>query len=286
MGHTMRLTDWAVVGLMGLALVGNGLLGPKDARAQEGEAEPAAAEASEDVAIRIDLTEEGLPDAPFAPAWDEVRAAEFKLSPQVHWPDRLLDATVKSVRVRGLHDGERIAVLLEYQDPTKDADDAAGLEFMVGDTKAHFAHGQEMLQVKGGPVNIWFWRNKDGKAVDMSAEGFGSLAPQTHQDVTARGEWKDGAWRVLFTRSLETANPEQDVMIVPGRWTNVAFAVWDGQMLASGQPKEKGSQKAISSWWYFRAEPPPDYTVFIYAALGLGVAALFELALVKKLRKG
>lgn len=282
----MRLTRWASVGLMGLVLIWTGLSGPTPSGAQEGEAEPAAAEQTEDVAIRIGLTEESLPDAPFAPAWDDVRGSEFRLAPQVHWPDRLLDATVKAVRVRGLHDGERIAVLLEYQDPTKDSDDAAGLEFMVGDSKAHFAHGQEMLQVEGGPVNIWFWRSKDGKAVDMSAEGFGTLAPQTHQDVTAQGEWKDGTWRVQFTRSLETGDPEQDVQIVPGRWTNVAFAVWDGKMLASGQPKEKGSQKAISSWWYFRAEPPPDYTVFIYAALGLGIAALFELALVKKLRKG
>lgn len=285
MGYTMRLTNWAFIGLMGSVLVWTGLPGSTVVRAQEGEAEPAAAERGEDVAIRVGLTEESLPDAPFAPAWDEVRAAEFKLAPQVHWPDRLLDATVKAVRVRGLHDGERIAVLLEYEDPSRDAADAAGLEFMVGDKKAHFAHGQEMMRVEGGPVNIWFWRNENGKAVDMSAEGFGTLAPQTHQDVTAQGEWRDGTWRVLFTRPLETANPEQDVQIVPGQWTNVAFAIWDGQMLASGEPKEKGSQKAVSSWWYFRAEPPPDYTVFIYAALGLGIAALFELALVKKLRK-
>ncbi len=286
MGYTMRLTYWALVGVMGLVLVWNGLPGPEDSRAQEGEAEPAAEEQSEDVAIRVDLTTESLPDAPFATAWEDVRAAEFKLAPQVHWPDRLLDATVKSVRVRGLHDGERIAVLVEYEDPTKDSDDAAGLEFMVGDKRAHFAHGQEMLQVEGGPVNIWFWRNRDGKAVDMSAQGFGTLATQKHQDVTAQGEWKDGTWRVLFTRALQTENPGQDVQVVPGQWTNVAFAVWDGKMLASGEPKEKGSQKAISSWWYFRAEPPPDYTVFIYAALGLGIAALFELALVKKLKKG
>lgn len=286
MGHTMRLTYWAFIGLLAVVFVWTGLPALEGVSAQEGEGEPAAAEEAEDVAIRVGLTEESLPDAPFAPAWDKVPASDFKLAPQVHWPERLLDATVKAVRVRGLHDGERVAVLLEYEDPTEDAKDAAGLEFMVGDEKAHFAHGQEMLQVEGGPVNIWFWRHQDGQAVDMSAEGFGTLAPQPHQDVAAQAEWKDGTWRVLFTRSLGTANPEQDVQIIPGNWTNVAFAVWDGKMLASGEPKEKGSQKAVSSWWYFRAEPPPDYTVFIYAAVGLGIAALFELALVKKLRKG
>jgi len=35
--------------------------------------------------------------------------------------------------------------------------------------------------------------------------------------------------------------------------------VWDGKREGS-DIKEKGSQKAISSWWYFRAEPPADYS--------------------------
>ena len=60
-------------------------------------------------------------------------------------------------------------------------------EFMVGDKKAHFAHGQPMAQVEGGPVNIWYWKNKDSKGVDMNAKGFGTLKVQTHQDVKAKG---------------------------------------------------------------------------------------------------
>jgi hypothetical protein len=44
-----------------------------------------------------------------------------------------------------------------------------------------------MAQVEGGPVNIWFWKNKDNKGVDMNAKGFGTLNVQTHQDVKAKG---------------------------------------------------------------------------------------------------
>ncbi len=272
----------------GLSVVLIGVQSPGPAYAQEEEAgEEQAQVQGEDVAVRLVLTDTDLPvDDPFAAAWDEVPASEFQLAPQVHWPERLLDATVKSVKVRGLHNGERLAVLVEYRDPTEDAADAAGIEFMVGDTKAHFAHGQEMLQVKGGPVNIWYWKNSSGKAVDMSAKGFGTLRPQKHQDVTAMGEWRDGTWRVVFSRTLATENEDQDVQIVPGEWTNVAFAMWDGKVLESGEQKEQGSRKAISSWWYFRAERPADYSVFLYAFLGLGIAVLFEFALVKKLKKG
>jgi len=237
------------------------------------------------VSVRVYLSEDAVPiDDPESSAWDSVPESEFNLAPQVHWPDRLQEATVKSVKVRGLHDGQTIAIRVEYQDPTQDPADAAALEFMVGDQKAHFAHGQEMLLVEGGPVNIWYWKNETGKATDMSAKGFKTLKPQTQQDVSAKGVWVDGKWTVVFSRPLLTSD-EEDIQINPGTWTSVAFAFWDGK-LVDGAVKEKGSQKAVSSWWSIRAEPAPDNSIFGYVVLGLMIAAAFEFFLVRKLRKG
>lgn len=237
------------------------------------------------VAIRLYLTEGALPsDDPLSPAWENVPESQFNLAPQVHWQERLQEATVKSVKARGLHNGQELAILVEYQDPTDDAADAAALEFMVGDKKAHFAHGQEMLQVEGGPVNIWYWKKENGTALDMSAKGFKTLRTQDQQDVKATGAFQNGTWRVVFSRPLKTAD-EHDVQIEPGVWTSVAFAIWDGAIV-DGAVKEKGSQKAVSSWWYIRAEPPPDNSIYGYVALGLVIAAAFEFALVRKLKKG
>ncbi|MFM7841621.1 MAG: hypothetical protein ACKO9T_07085, partial [Nitrospira sp.] len=112
--------------------------------------------AQESVAVRAALVS-SVPDDPTAAAWNSAMAAQFPMSPQVHWQPRIQEATVKDVKVRGLSDGKQVAILLEYEDPTQDADDAAAIEFMVGDKKAHFAHGQQMGQVEGGPVNIWYW---------------------------------------------------------------------------------------------------------------------------------
>lgn len=247
--------------------------------------EPPAEGQPASVSVRLYLTEGALPsDDPNSPAWDSVAASEFNLAPQVHWPERLQEATVKSVKVRGLHNEKELAILVEYQDPSEDPADAAALEFMVGDSKAHFAHGQEMLRVEGGPVNIWYWKKESGKAVDMSAKGFKTLRPQEKQDVSATGVWQDGTWRVVFTRALKTED-EEDAQIEPGTWTSVAFAFWDGQ-LVDGVVKEKGSQKAVSSWWYIRAEPPPDNSIFGYVVMGLLIAAAFEFFLVRKIRKG
>ncbi|NKB81983.1 MAG: hypothetical protein GKS05_08865 [Nitrospirales bacterium] len=237
------------------------------------------------VAVRIPLVEGVLPwDDPMSAVWNEAKVSEFNLAPQVHWQDRVQEVTVMSVKVRGLHDGEKVAVLLEYKDPSNDQADAAALEFMVGDKKAHFAHGQEMLQVEGGPVNIWYWKNEAGKGIDMSAKGFKTLRTQDQQDVSAKGIWQDGTWRVVFSRSLQT-NDEHDAQIDLGEWSSIAFAFWDGK-LEGDVPKEKGSQKSVSSWFPMRAEPPPDNSVYGYVALGLALAVAFELVFVRKLKKG
>lgn len=248
-----------------------------------GGAEPAMAQ--ESVAVRAPLVKE-VPDDPTAAAWSTAVTAQFPLSPQVHWPTRILEVTAKDVKARGLSDGKQLAIMLEYEDPTQDPDDAAAVEFMVGDKKAHFAHGQPMGQVEGGPVNIWFWKNKDAKALDMNAKGFGTLKVQDQQDVKAKGVYQDGKWKVVFSRAV-TTDDANDTQFKPGEFVNIAFAVWDGKKdAASGDLKEKGSQKAVSSWWYFRVDPQPDYSPFLYAALAIGLAAGFEFVVIRRLKKG
>lgn len=288
------------------------------------------APAQESVVVRAKLIVGEVPTDPLAPIWNTIPPTEFPMSPQVHWQKRIQQVTVKSVRVRGVHNNKQIAFMVEYADPTQDPADAAALEFMVGDKKAHFAHGQPMAQVEGGPVNIWYWRNDAPGAADMSAQGFGTLKKQAQQDVQAKGVWKDekikikfkerklnprkdakgepakdsktgdpifdeetkvveqdvsGVWRVVFTRALTTTDKE-DVQIQTGTFPNVAFAVWDGKKLESGDLKESGSQKAVSSWWYINAEPPPDYAIYLYGLLAVVVAAGVEFVIIRKVKKG
>ncbi len=262
--------------VIGWTLILIGLMTPATGSAQE----------SESVAVRAAAVTGALPDDPTDAAWNSVSPSQFPLSPQVHWQNRIQEATVRDVKVRALHDGTQLAILLEYADPTEDPDDAAALEFMVGDKKAHFAHGQPMLQVEGGPVNIWFWKNKDNKAVDMNAQGFGTLKVQDHQDVKAKGVFSNGTWKVVFSRPLVTDHPEADAQVKPGEFINIAFAVWDGKKDATVERRAKGPRTAVSSWWYFRADPPADYSAYLYAALAVGLAAGFQFVLIRKLKKG
>lgn len=265
-----------------------GLLAVQPGFAEEKSAATVQAESTlQSVSVSAPMVKGALPvDDPNAAVWSSATLARFPMSPQVHWPNRILEATVRDLNVRALHDGTNVAILLEYTDPTEDPDDAAAIQFMVGDKKAHFAHGQPMAQVEGGPVNIWFWKNKDGKALDMNAKGFGTLKVQAHQDVKAKGAYANGTWKVVFTRPLSTEHADEDTQIAQGGFINIAFAVWDGKKDASGELKEKGSQKAVSSWWYFRAEAPPDYSGYYYALLAVGLALGFQFVLIRKLKKG
>jgi DMSO reductase family type II enzyme heme b subunit len=286
--------------------------------------------AQETAVVRVKLIQGEVPADPLAPIWNTIPASEFPTSPQVHWQKRIGQVTVKSIKVRGVHNIRQIAFLLEYADPTQDLADAAALEFMVGDKKAHFAHGQPMGQVEGGPVNIWYWRNDTSGAADMNAQGFGTLKKQAQQDVQAKGVWKDektkvqfkerklnlrkdakgelmkdpktgdplfdeetkvveqdvtGVWRVMFTRALTTTDPN-DAQFQLGTFPNIAFAVWDGKKLESGDLKESGSQKAVTSWWYFNAEPPTNYAIYLYGLIAVVVAAGVEYVIIRKVRKG
>ena len=283
----------------------------------------------ETTVVRVKLIQGEVPTDPLSPDWNKAQATEFPMSPQVHWQQRIGSVTAKSIKVRGLHNNKQIAFMLEYADPTQDPADGAALEFMVGDKKAHFAHGQPMGQVQGGPVNIWYWRNDTG-AADMTAMGFGTLKKQAQQDVQAKGVWKDektkihfkerkaslrkgpkgevvkdprtgepivdeetkvveqevnGVWRVVLTRAMKTTDP-QDAQFEAGTFPNIAFAVWNGHKLESGDLKESGSQKAVTSWWYFNAEPPPDYSIYLYGLVAVVLAAGVEFIIIRKVQKG
>lgn len=87
------------------------------------------------------------------------------------------------------------------------------------------------LPVHGSPVE------------DLVAGGFGSLTsqPVESQNVQGYGEWSDGVWRVVFGRSLTSAEAE-DVTLAPEKLYSIAFAAWDGAN------QERNGSKSTSQW--------------------------------------
>ena len=78
---------------------------------------------------------------------------------------------------------------------------------------------------------------------DLIAGGFGTLTsqPLEGQNVWGHGEWADGVWRVVFSRSL-TAAEQEDVALALDQVHSVAFAAWDGAN------QERNGMKSTSQW--------------------------------------
>lgn len=118
---------------------------------------------------------------------------------------------------------------------------------------------------------------------NLVAAGFGSLTPAEVQDVEGAGEWRDGRWRALFVRNLDSSADGMARFAVDES-TTVAFAVWDG-----GQGDRNG-QKSVAEFieldFSMEAAPPivapplepgddGGFSPATFLIVFLGVVALF-----------
>lgn len=165
-----------------------------------------------------------------------------------------------------------------------------------GPAKPHFLWGKA-----NDPVNLWIWRADREETVERvmarghlvknnpgETGGVGSLTermdqlftplPKDSQNVTGKGVWKEGAWKVVMRRALDSGDP-QDVRLEAGKLIPIAFQVWDG---SNG---ERGLMMSLSSWQFLLLETPTPIRVYIYTVIGIPVAAGLEVWLVRRLRR-
>jgi hypothetical protein len=99
-------------------------------------------------------------DDPFDSAWDRLRPTEVALSGQPVVPPMRLEPAFPSLRVRALVDGSRIAVLLEWADPTRD-ESVLGDDRFADQASVQLALGSGISICMGqqaGGLNIWLWK--------------------------------------------------------------------------------------------------------------------------------
>ncbi len=97
--------------------------------------------------------------------------------------------------------------------------------------------------------NLFAAGQRASSVEDLNATGFGTLEaqPADQQNVTGRGEWRDGKWRVLFVRDLATKDAG-DRQFKAGDTIPVSFAVW------AGEHGDRDGQKAVSTWFNLKLE--------------------------------
>lgn len=150
---------------------------------------------------------------------------------------------IKEILAGVCRDDEKIAVLIQWEDKSKDEAissydsfvDACAVMFPIREYASVMTMGSE-----DAPVNIWLWR-ADGKFYDILSKGLGTTKrrdPKT-SGLTAQGQYSDGKWKVVFIRQLSVKIPDF-VDLTPQRTTGIAFAVWNGVN------RERGPLKAYS----------------------------------------
>lgn len=92
-----------------------------------------------------------------------------------------------------------------------------------------------------GLGNLNAQRDRTTPIEDLIAEGFGTLTTADTQQVEGAGEWRDGTWRVVFARPLDSGDPHLTTFSAETT-TPVAFAVWDGGS------DDRNGQKSIAQF--------------------------------------
>jgi DMSO reductase family type II enzyme heme b subunit len=198
--------------------------------------------------------------------------------------------------VRAVYGDEQISFLLELNDRTdsrpgeevsagiQDGEltmfaDAFALQFPQQESfatspvvvKPLYRHGD-----KNHVTTIWYWNagsiepEQQARSVLIDANGPDrELSFRQGGDLSANGQWRQGQWKVMFTRprkNIESADVDFD----EGRFIPISFANWDG---SNG---EVGSRHTLTTWYWLVL--PPQTNPIQIMGIPLAVAILFLLA--------
>jgi len=227
---------------------------------------------------RVDV-DIGLEKALTMSAWENAPAVQLDTIYQVTalpWPK----TRVRELEVRALRSGDSILFRLSWPDAHEDRRpgpgrfaDGCAIMFPLGDD----VKPASLLMGFLGKSNIWHWRadrdallrdkldeprsysdfiypfedqeilsvakDEVNSAVeDLLAVRVGTITPKEEQDVRGLGIWTNGAWNVVFKRSIEAADPGIDASFVSRTNAACAFAMWNG---AHG---DRGGRKTITDF--------------------------------------
>jgi DMSO reductase family type II enzyme heme b subunit len=207
-------------------------------------------------AKRVDVDTKVLLD-PTASQWQDVPGEAVAMGPTPAekqnsryaqlWAQERPYGKLGRLSVRSAHNGQDIAFLLEWADPTQNVDfldgkspDGTSILFPLKGDAPLVTMGSE-----GQPVNAWFWRADLGDAAqNLTAGGLGTVETATDGQIGARSKWEGGTWRVALARPLAVGGQtEHAVQLEAGKSVKVAFAAWDGGL------GERAGLKSFSKEW-------------------------------------
>ncbi len=247
--------------------------------------------------------ESRLPGAPDDSLWDGIRSFYIPLVGQVIEEERWFAPTVDGVYVQAAHDGSELVLRLRWHDPSESPDsawlewqqrvaqamfplqDSTGLRLLpdrftvqfpmavpTGRERPYFLMGDSRR-----PVYQWGWASEPGGVSELQARGLGTAGPAAADGgLEGSATWDAGEWRLVFRRSLTTADTAAALQFQRGVAIPIAFFAWDGSNA------ETGTRMSVSSWYSIYLEEPTPGTVYISPIVamlltaGLGVLVIYR----------
>ena len=202
---------------------------------------------------------------PDAAPWQagEVETVKLKGTPLDMQPTAAIKASwvekkigvVEVVQAAAVHDGERIAFRLEWDDPTENSTISDTTSFVDGCGILLPAVPYAPMAIMGAvglAVNAWYWiADENGRGRHLMAEGLGTTRTIDYELVRGNGVHRNGRWHVVIVRAMKVESAEEPVQLEPGQSTGFGVAVWEGNR------RERAGIKAISGddWIKLDIEP-------------------------------
>jgi hypothetical protein len=122
---------------------------------------------------------------PVAAVWNDLPSLDVPLIPQGGVSPALFTASVSSVSVQAIHDGEQVAFRMVWDDETRDVEagrpdvfrDSAAIQFPVGDVVPSICMG-----AAGQLSNIWHWKSDWQEDLDTGFQDLTRLYPNFFKD--------------------------------------------------------------------------------------------------------
>jgi DMSO reductase family type II enzyme heme b subunit len=177
-----------------------------------------------------------------SPLWSQTVAAKFPLTAaplamqptegvKAQWQGRPY-GLIKQVQIAALHNGEHLAIRLEWASPNanqkiNDNDqfvDAAGIMFPS-------VSGAPLLLMGSAqaPVDICYWRaDQAQRGQIIVAHGIGTSNSVDKLTAVCRAKHNEGRWQLVIARPLSINSQHPQAQLRVGEKTPYGVAIWEG----------------------------------------------------------
>lgn len=233
------------------------------------------------ISVRIEKVDT-IPSSTDDPVWEKADSIDIPMAGQITVEPRHFTPAITNIRIRGVYEGSEVAMMLEWTDKRPNIGDdglppdAARLKFpskiSESGEKPHFIIGDSKRK-----MNVWQWEASDNAVIELIAKGPADVTGKETQNVKAIATYKDGLYRIIFRRIVDTGG-DGDVVLQVGKFIPFGLTLYDGR---NGEENNKG---AVSAWYFLILEPPTPTKVFFLPPVVSVVVFGIGMALHKKLK--